>query len=128
MYKPQFFTYIMSIIGPQHIEIAMITNYATTEELFFYCLKGNRGTEFYFLFIYSTPYLLTYIVHTKLRNHLGVERAAKLVFCYRILRGNIAGTNSKPEKAFLSIYRNRNRSREFYCHLLFATVVQACCN
>jgi hypothetical protein len=29
------------------------------------------------------------LVHTKLRNRLGVERAAKLVFCYRMLRGNI---------------------------------------
>ena len=26
-------------------------------------------------------------VHSKLRNRLGVERAAKLVFCYRSLRG-----------------------------------------
>jgi len=29
------------------------------------------------------------LVHTKLRNRLGVERAAKLVFCYRMLRGNM---------------------------------------
>jgi len=27
------------------------------------------------------------IIHTKLRNRLGFERAAKLVFCYRMLRG-----------------------------------------
>ena len=26
-------------------------------------------------------------VHSKLKNRLGVERAAKLVFCYRTLRG-----------------------------------------
>jgi len=30
------------------------------------------------------------LVHTKLRNRLDVQRAAKLVFCYRMLRGNIA--------------------------------------
>lgn len=30
------------------------------------------------------------IIHTKLRNRLGVERAAKLVFCYRMLRGKSA--------------------------------------
>jgi len=29
------------------------------------------------------------IVHNKLRNRLGVERAAKLVFCCRMLRGSI---------------------------------------
>ena len=27
------------------------------------------------------------IIHSKLRNHLGVEKAAKLVFCYRMLCG-----------------------------------------
>jgi hypothetical protein len=26
-------------------------------------------------------------IHTKLRNRLGVQRATKLVFCYRMLRG-----------------------------------------
>jgi len=30
------------------------------------------------------------LVHTKLRNRLGVDRAAKLVFCYRMLRGSSA--------------------------------------
>ena len=30
------------------------------------------------------------IVHTKLRKRLGVERAAKLVYCYRMLRGKTA--------------------------------------
>lgn len=30
------------------------------------------------------------IVHNKLRNRLGVERAAKLVFCYRMLRGSVS--------------------------------------
>jgi hypothetical protein len=30
------------------------------------------------------------IIHTKLHNHLGVERAAKLVFCYHMLHGKSA--------------------------------------
>jgi len=30
------------------------------------------------------------LIHTNLRNRLGVERAAKLVFCYRMLRGKTA--------------------------------------
>jgi len=29
------------------------------------------------------------LVHTKLQNCLGVERAAKLVFCYHMLRENM---------------------------------------
>jgi len=29
------------------------------------------------------------LVHNKLRNRLGVERAAKLVFCHRMLRGSM---------------------------------------
>ena len=29
------------------------------------------------------------LVHSKLRNRLGVERASKLVFCYRMLRGPV---------------------------------------
>ena len=27
------------------------------------------------------------LIHNKIRNRLGVEKAAKLVFCYRMLRG-----------------------------------------
>ena len=29
------------------------------------------------------------IIHSKLRNRLGVDKAAKLVFCYRMLRGKL---------------------------------------
>ena len=39
--------------------------------------------------------LVTYLFGGKLHNHLGTTTSAKLVFCYRMLRGNV--TTDAPD-------------------------------